>query len=149
MGIGIQGIIDAVASDALKLGVFEWVNTHEPKSAPHGLGAAIWVQDIRPAPSGLDSTTVRLTLNVRVFTSMTAEPQDMIDPQLVAAVDALMAAYTGGFTLGGLVRSIDLLGNTGEPLAAQAGYVKIGDRLLRIITITLPMIINDVWAQVP
>lgn len=149
MGIGIQGIIDAVASDALELGFFEWINTHEPKSAPRGLGAAIWVQDIRPAPSGLDSTTVRLTLNVRVFTSMTAEPQDMIDPQLVAAVDALMAAYSGGFTLGGLVRSIDLLGNTGDPLAAQAGYVSIDNRLLRIITITLPMIINDVWAQVP
>lgn len=143
-----QAFIDAVANDALKLGRFEWVNTHEPKSSPRGLGCAIWVQDLRPTSSGLDSTTVRLTLNVRVFTSMLAEPQDMIDPDLIDAVDALMAAYTGGFTLGGTVRSIDLLGSSGEPLAAQAGYVRIDTKLHRIMTITLPMIINDFWAQV-
>ena len=116
MALDTKPIIDAVVSHALTSGHFERVNAHEPTSAPGtGLSAAVWVDATEPArgTSGLRATTARLTLNVRLYTSMLAEPADAIDPRLMAAHDALMTAYSADFTLGDLVRCVDLLGQSG------------------------------------
>lgn len=144
-------IIEAVASHALASGYFEHVNQYEPKGSPGtGLVCSVWVASIGPqiGASGLNRTSVRFTVNVRVYTSMLAEPQDMIDPNLMEAVDKLLTAYSGDFTLDGLVRNIDLLGMGGPALGAEAGYVEIDKKLFRIMTITVPMILNDQWTQV-
>ena len=151
MTLNVTGILAAVESHALRLGVFDRVGRHEPKNAPgNGLTCAIWVDRIEPARgnSGLAETTARITLNVRVYTSMVAEPQDSIDPSVMEAVDALMGAYSGDFDLGGLVRDVDLLGQTGAPLQAQAGYLTIGSTMYRVMTVTLPVLVNDLWEQV-
>lgn len=150
MAIGIQALIDAAASHASASGHFERVQGHEPKSAPgNGLHCAVWVQDIGPVPlgSGLASTTARVVLMVRLYANMLREPQDGIDPALVGATDALLAAYSGDFDLGGNVRNVDLLGAHGEPLSAKAGYLNQDNRLYRVIDIVLPLIVNDVWDQ--
>lgn len=147
-----QAILDAVITHALTSGYFERINGHEPKSAPgKGLTAAVWADRIGPvAPaSGLAATSARLVLNVRLYSPMLQEPQDAIDPTLVAAADALMAAYAGDFTLDGLVRNVDLLGAQGVPLEGQAGYLRADSTLYRVITITLPVIVNDAWSQSP
>lgn len=149
----IAGIFAAVESHALASGLFGRVNMHEPKSAPTALGitCAIWVQSIAPVPggSGLASTSGRLTMQVRVYTSMFGEPQDAIDPNLLGAVTALISSYSGDFDLGGLIRNVDLLGSTGEPLGARAGYLNQDGKLMRIMDITLPLIVNDLWTQAP
>lgn len=146
MSLTIAPILNAVVSHALASGVFDRVNAHEPKVPPGaGITCAVWVDRIEPARSGLNSTSVRMTLNVRLFTSMLSEPQDSIDPNLTNALDVLMTAYSGDFELGGNVRNIDLL--TG--LVCQAGYVNQNDRMFRVYTIVLPLIVNDVWSQVP
>lgn len=149
-----DAIIDAVVSEAQALGLFDRVNSYEPKAPPgDGLTCAVWVESIDPIQSsGLNSTSIRIALTVRLYTSMLAEPPGMIDPNLTRACSALMEAYTGDFTLDGLVRNVDLLGQHGVPLSAQAGYVQIGredSRLMRIFNITLPLLINDAWTQVP
>lgn len=152
MTINIAGILDAVVSHALTLGLFERVNAYEATSPPgHGLTAAVWVQDVTPVParSGLASTSIRAAFTVRIYTSMLQDPPDAIDPAMVQATDALMGAYSGDFTLGGVVANVDLLGAHGAPLRAQAGYVNMDGALYRIIDITLPMVINDVWEQAP
>lgn len=151
MALDTKAILDAVVSHALASGHFERVNQHEPKSAPgNGLSAAVWVDRVGPARgSGLAMTSALLVLNVRLYTSMLSEPQDAIDPNLMAAHDALMTAYSGAFTLGGLVRSVDLLGAAGTPLSSQAGYLNQDSKLFRVITITLPVIVNDCWEQAP
>jgi len=152
MALDTKPIIDAVVSHALTSGHFERVNAHEPTSAPGtGLSAAVWVDATEPArgTSGLRATTARLTLNVRLYTSMLAEPADAIDPRLMAAHDALMTAYSADFTLGDLVRCVDLLGQSGVPLSSRAGYLQQDSRLLRVITIVLPVLVNDVWEQTP
>lgn len=151
-GLAPQGIIDAVVSHALASGRFERVNGHEPRNPPGvGATAAVWVDLIEPARlnSGLNQTTARLVLNVRIYTSTLSEPQDAIDPAVIGAVSTLMAAYSGDFTLGGLVRNVDLLGQAGNPMAAQAGYLQQDGRLYRVMTISLPLIVNDVWGQAP
>jgi hypothetical protein len=143
-------LIDAAASHALTLGYFERVNQHEPKVAPgKSLTAAVWVDRIRPArrESGLDTTSALVVLNVRLYTSMTREPQDAIDPEMTAAVDALMTAYTGDFTLGGLIRNIDIFGKQGVALEAQAGYLTQDSIVYRVITVAVPMVVNDAWSQ--
>lgn len=151
MTLQISSILTAVASHALSSGQFDRVNKHEPKVAPgKGVTCAVWVDRVEPVKSsGLNSTTARIALMIRTYQSMLSEPRDMIDPAMVAAVDALMGAYSGDFELGGLIRSVDLLGAYGTPLSAQAGYMEQDKRLYRVMTITLPLIVNDVWNQVP
>ena len=150
MSLNTTVVLNEVVSHAMKLGLFERVNGHEPKSAPgNGLSAAVWVDRVGPAGSGLAATSALLTLQVRLYSPMLQEPQDAIDPNLTAAADALMNAYSGDFELGGNVRNVDLLGQTGPGLSAQAGYIEQDHKLYRVMTITLPLIVNDVWEQVP
>ncbi len=144
-------IIDAVVSHAQALGVFDMVNQHEPKSAPgSGITCAVWSQSIGPArrQSGLNATTASLVMNVRLYMNMLTEPQDWIDPAMVSAADLLMNSYSSDFTLDGLVRNVDLLGMAGPAMTGTSGYVKIDGAMMRIITIVLPLIINDAWEQV-
>jgi len=150
MSLDVTTILDGIVSHAMRLGLFERVNSHEPESAPgNGIIAAVWADQMSPAKgqSGLNTTTARVVFNVRLYTSLAQEPADMIDPDMLAAADLLMAAYSGDFTLGESVRNVDLLGALGIPLSAQAGYVQQDDKVLRVMTITLPLVINDLWAQ--
>ncbi|MDH6116911.1 hypothetical protein ABH930_000330 [Kitasatospora sp. GAS204A] len=150
MAINITGILDALQSHALSTGLFDQVSGHEPKNPPgNGLVCAFWSQAIGPvqAASGLAITTGRLEFNARLYSSFVQQPEDAIDPNLIAAVDTLLTAYSGDFELGGNVRNIDLLGQTGTPLSAQAGYLNQGGKTYRVFTIVLPAIVNDLWGQ--
>ena len=149
-----QALFDAVESHALASGWFDQVNTAEPKSAPgNGVSCAIWLQRIGPAPaaSGLAATSTRVELAVRIYTSMIAEPVDMIDPNLTAAALALMEDYTGDFALSNVtavtVLDVDLLGTHGTPLSAEAGYINQDGTVYRVITVTVPIIVADIWTQ--
>lgn len=145
----IPAIYTAFQSHAMAAGLFETVNTHEPKNTPgKGLHAAVWSDWIGPTQtSGLAATTARIIFKVRIYSDMLQEPQDMIDPNILGAVHVLMAAYSADFTLGGLVRNVDLLGQYGEGLSAQAGYVSISGQMHRVMTITAPVIVSDAWPQ--
>jgi hypothetical protein len=150
MALDIRTILGAVESHALASGYFADVNGHEPKAPPtSGITAAVWVEQIGPARggSGLNSTSSRLALFVRLYSSLQQQPADAIDPDLMTALDWLMAAYSGDFELGGLVRQVDLLGTYGDPLSARAGYLSEGGAEYRVMTITLPLIVNDLWNQ--
>jgi hypothetical protein len=152
MALSVASITASVQSHAQRLGLFEQVTLHEPKAKPQaGLTCAIWADQILPAASssGLDATTALVVMSVRLYTPMLQEPYDAIDSAMLAAVDALMAAYSDAFTLEGQLRQVDLLGQFGTPLSAQAGYVNQDGRLFRIMTITLPLVVNDLWVQAP
>lgn len=143
-------LIDNVVSHALTLGVFESANSHEPKSPPgSGLRYAVWADTIMPiaAASGMASTSGKVVLNGRVYGSMLQKPEDDIDPNIITAVVTLIGAYSGDFDFGETVRNVDLLGMYGQSLSAQAGYVTIGTAMYRVMTITLPVVINDMWSQ--
>lgn len=152
MGIQSQDLIDRIASKAMALGLFDRVNQHEPKNKPgRGLTCAVWIDRIEPARgrSSLVNTTARVVFNVRVYTNMLQQPQDAIDPNVMDACDKLMAAYTGDFDLGDEGRFIDLLGMTqGHELFAQSGYINIDNMTYRVMTMTVPVIVSDAWAQV-
>lgn len=150
-GINSKDIFDRLASHAKALGMFDRVNKHEPKTKPgRGLTAAVWVDRIEPARGrhGLTHTDVRVVCNVRIYTNMLQQPQDAIDPNVMEAADKLMAAYSGDFDLGSEDRWIDLLGITqGHPLFGQSGYINIDNVVMRVFTITVPVIVQNAWEQ--
>lgn len=150
MALASRPLINAMVSHAQVTGQFRRVNQFEPKSAPgDGLSAALWVQYVGPARglSSLDRTSLRVVFTLRIFQNMLLDPPDSIDPAVLDATDALMNAYSGDFTLGGLVMEVDLLGAYGNPLEAQAGHVNIDGKMYRAVDINIPLILTDVYVQ--
>jgi len=151
MSLATTDVLNAVVTHALSLGIFSQVNAHEPKNAPgNGLHCAIWADRLGGIrSSGLDSLSARLGLSVRILVSMQGMPDDDIDTAVLDAVDALYAAYCGDFTLGGLIRQVDVLGAQGVPLDTVFGYVTVDGAEYRVATISLPLIVNDLWTEAP
>lgn len=146
-GLNTLPVLNALESHAAGLGVFERVNTHEPKSAPAGLTCAIWAGSVRPARSGLAATSARVEWIARIYQNMLSDPPDAIDRTVLIAVDLLFTAVSADFTLGGTVEAVDLLGKDGEPLRAEGGYIQMDGRMYRVMTLFIPVTINDVWNQ--
>jgi hypothetical protein len=89
-----------------------------------------------------------MDLNVRIYSSLISIPNDAIDPNIVIATSTLFDKFANDFDLGGLARNIDFFGIHGTPMDAQAGYLaQQGGVVNRVMTITLPIIINDVWTE--
>lgn len=149
MAIAINEILDVVVSHAQATGYFVTVNEHESKqSNTNGISASVWIEKVSPIrSSGLASTSVRLELEMRVYSSTYTDPYDDIDSNLLIAVDALFTAYLGDFDLGGTSRHIDIYGAHGHPLEVRVGYINLDGKEFRVFQIRLPIIVNDVWNQ--
>ncbi|WP_327132012.1 hypothetical protein OG311_13560 [Streptomyces sp. NBC_01343] len=151
MSLSVTGIFDAMVSHVAASGRFDRVEEQEPKNAPGtGVSAALWMQSVEPIrSSGLAATSGRVEVSIRIYIPTTADSDDRVDRALLEATDTLLTAYSGDFTLGDLVRSVDLLGAYGVPLSAQGGYLKQDQTLYRVMVLTVPLIVNDIWAQSP
>jgi hypothetical protein len=139
-------LFSGLTSHARELGIFERVNSHEPQNTPGtGLSCSITLASIAadPAASGLDAVSGVITFSVRLWSSMMQKPLDAVDPAVLAAVSALLAAYSGAFTLGGTVRDIDLLA-----LKAQSAYLTSEGKEFRVVEITVPIVVDDLWGMV-
>lgn len=152
-----QALFTAIQSGGQKLGVFDQVVTHEPKSAPQGLPAlAVWLAPVTPlgTASGLGATSGRISLAGRIYIPDTTKPEDVVDAKLLGLISALFGWVTGGFTLidpvtsQPLVMEVDLLGHFGEPLAAVPGYLEQDGKFFRVANLTIPLIVSDLWQQV-
>lgn len=151
MSLDVVAIQAALIDKAATLGRFDQIAGHEPKNKPgNGISLALWLDEVRAwgHGSGLASTSALVTWNARASVPMLREPLDRIDTDLGAAGAAYMEALAGGFTLGGTVRNVDLLGEaSGIPLLGKAGYLNQDGSLFRVFTITIPMIVNDVFVE--
>lgn len=153
MALESRQYVNALVSHMLSTGRFASVNGAEPGAMPSNdsLAGAVWFTRVRPIgeASGLANVSIVMTLNVRLFTSLNTSPFEDIDPGMLAAVDDLFNAYIGDFTLGGLVRCVDVLGMYGTMLETQSGYVETDQVKLRVVDITVPLVIDDVWTEAP
>lgn len=156
VALDIRSILDPIRAHASSLGLYDQVAQHEPKRAPgSGLTFAMWVDRVNPIPSsGLASTSVRVTVLGRIYGPMLAEPQDDIDPRMTDAAAAFIVALAGDLELNGpdgsgvsVARSIDVRGIHGIDLSAQAGYITQDHALYRVYTITVPVLVNDVYDE--
>lgn len=152
MATDLTTIISAVVDDAMTLGVFERVNGHEADSSPGtGVTADVWVMDLVPlaAASGLAEVTALLPLKVRLYAPLSSVNRDVIDPQLLRALQLLFGQYAGGFTLGGLIQNVDVFGHYGIRMSAPFGYVEVNAVEYRCTTVTVPCIVDDLWTEAP
>lgn len=148
--IDSEAIVNAFASHAMKLGEFERHLKHEPKGTPgQGLTVAFWWESLRPIPlaSGLSETSILLELTCRMYKPMLSAPEDAIDPLIMRAVDALFTAVSADFTLGGLIRNVDLLGAHSTGFSARAGYQTINQTMFRVMTIVTPCVVSNAFTQ--
>jgi hypothetical protein len=155
LGDRLEEILNSLVSFTLRLGIFQRVQQHEPKSAPrNNLTAALWLQTMVPAigESSLDATSLRVVWYLRIYQNFLSMPEDMIDPSVMRAMAAVMEALSADFDLDlPAVRAIDLLGMTGPPMGAEAGYVPMGppnaQKIYRCMTLTIPIIVDDAFVQ--
>lgn len=151
--IDTDAIMAAIRSIPMESGLFERFEGHETKGgqAVGGLVGECFFSGFGPVPagSGLSATTARLEITARLRMNALREPLDGIELDMMRATATLIAAYSTDFTLGGLIKNIDLLGSMGDPLRAIPGYITLDKTMYRAVGIPIPMIINDVWEQVP
>jgi hypothetical protein len=149
----VQDVFGQVESICQQIGRFEVVTKHEPKnSPPQGIYLAIWIDRIRPIKrSGLAATSGALCLRIRIYMPFQQQPYDLIDQDITTGVSELMGAFTGYFDFQSAdnIRGIDIFGGegSGELFDAQAGYLEMDRKHYRVMTIRLPIIINDMWTQ--
>ena len=155
----LEQILNAIVSEYQRTGYFDRVNTHEPKKKPaRGLTAAIWPQEIGPvdlasgsaATSALVIFTGRIYKNISTKTTTAFGPytEDAIDGYMLEVTSRLIREFHDDFDFGGLIRHVDLLGQFGQPLGAKAGYLDQDNAKFRIMDLTIPCVVNDVWPQV-
>ena len=154
--LDILGLQAAICSVLMRTGYLKTVDGHEPREelnkAPHG---AVWLGPIRPVGprvSGLASVGTVITWMVRVYLPAGGGdnlPYDDIDQELYRITDALLALFFGEFTLGGRVRNVDIFGMASPGVGADPGYQQIGTAKYRVMTITLPLIVNDMYEEAP
>ncbi len=150
-GLNSSTVLSDLVSLAQTLGVFSTVNSHELRNAPASpLVLELWLDRVTPlaSQSGLAATSALVIWNGRIRISANAEPLDNQDVVVLNAVDALMAAYSGDFSLSGDAACIDLLGLSGASLQARAGFLLQDNKQYRVMDITIPVIVNDAFPQV-
>lgn len=139
----------ALESHALELGLFTTVNRHEPENDPgSGIACAIVIGAITPVrTSGLSVTSFRVEWAARCYVPATTRPLDELDPVAAGAACDLMASFSADFTLGGLVREVDLLGSDGQPMQAMPGWLEQSGKKFRTADVAIPLIVNDAFPQ--
>lgn len=154
MSLHPRPILAALTSHAESSGKFATVNRHDPKVAPRtGARLAMSISFNRAVPlgpqSGLQITSGLVEFMARIYKNVSSEPQDELDPDIMDAMSDYMARLSEDFTLGGLIRNLDLLGSYGKGLSCQAGYIHQDSQTFRMVELTIPCIINDLWEQGP
>ena len=139
-------LFDALKSAMEGLGLFQATETNEPISPPgNRLYCSIVLGPLRAsAPaSGLNITSGEVTFTIRIWSRAQQRPLDKIDAELLWASAAVMGALSGQFTLGGTVRNIKLLDMTAVP-----AWVDFEGEEFRVSEVTVPIVVNDMFAQV-
>jgi hypothetical protein len=88
-----------------------------------------------------------VVINARCYTGFRAQPFDAIDPKIISATMEMLARYGGDFNFGGAagVRNVDVFGISGFKLGAVAGFIDLDRTVFRVMTTTIPVIINDMF----
>lgn len=140
-----EALFASVQSAAQGLGLLQKVDTHEPENAPGvRLYCSITLGQLKAeaAASGLASVSGSITLNVSIWSWSMQRPLNDVDPEVLATMCALINELAGEFTLGGTVRNIDLFS-----LVASPGWIDFEGKQFRVMTLPVPIVINDMFAE--
>jgi len=151
----IAALYDAILDKARALKLFQGGITGAESDNPPGQGAALALilgpLSALPRASGLAETSCRLEFTVRITMPRTKKTPEEVDRALLYASVTLINAFSSDFELtnvpDNLVRNIDLLGAYGQALGMHPGWLTEGEVRYRVADITLPVILNDTFAQ--
>jgi len=146
----INPITDAIVSMIKMTGYFDKVQGFEPDRKPgSGMTAAVWFAGMRciGAASGLDKSTAMVTFMIRLYQNRMMEPKDIIDPRLSAAASNIIRRYHDDFDFDGAVGHVDLLGAYSDGLTSVSGYLDQDKSIFRVIDISVPCVVYNVWTQ--
>lgn len=151
MAFDPKPIMSALVTIAKKSGLFANVNEFEPRGQPaNGLTLALISGPLTPASSsGLNGLSLRWQIDGQIYLPMHIEPPKDIDFKLMNAAGLYLEDLCGQFTLGGLVRCVDVLGSDGERLSATPGYIDHNDKLYRVAQLMIPLVLNQKWTLTP
>jgi hypothetical protein len=147
MSLDTRAILTKLAGIGKASGLFVKVDKFEPRGQP-GNGVTLFLISgpMRAiTSSGLNNASLRWQIDGRLYTPMNYEPASELDAVLTAAASKYLEALCAQFTLGGLVRCIDVFGSDGEPLSATPGYLGQNDKVYRVVTLEIPLLINQQW----
>ena len=147
MSLDTKAILTKLAGIGKQTGLFVKVDKFEPRGQP-GNGVTLFLISgpMRAiTSSGLNNASLRWQIDGRLYTPMNSEPAAELDAVLTGAAAKYLEALCAQFTLGGLVRCIDVFGSDGEPLSATPGYLEQNDKVFRVVTLEIPLLINQQW----
>jgi hypothetical protein len=144
-------IFAALVTHAQELGIFETVYQGEPKSAPtNGLTLALYVGgatdqgfSLVSQRSGLATVSKRIVLTARIHFPMLHEPISDIETTVLSATEQYVDSLLSDFMLGHTVDFLDMFGAYGTGVAGLPGYITIDSKLFRVMSITLPVILES------
>jgi len=147
---GAGAILQALRNHARLTGKFERARLGEYKAAPGTkLSFAVWSQFLGSSPvgSGLSDTAGLVHAFARIYMPITHKPEDDVELLPAEAADLYLERLNADFTLGGLVRNVDLLGETGTPLLWEFGHINIDNQIYRVADLPIRCVVNDAWPQ--
>lgn len=159
MTLDLKTLNQAILTHAGVSGQVDYVfGAPAEKTVGNGVSFELYLSTIQPYAAGSGLASVAVVVVQNVVLAMNDDPghvddiaREDIDPRMAEAADAMCRIYANHFTLGGLIRNVDIFGAAGQgSLGARAGWAYKGGPegpRRRIMAITLPMIINDLWDE--
>ena len=146
-----DAVIGKLASIAKATGLFAGVKRYEPRGQPpNGLNLSLIAGQMGPIrSSGLNNASLRWEIDGMIYLPLKVDPPDNIDVLLTTAAAGYLQALCAQFTLGGMVRCIDVFGSDGEGLQATPGYLEANDKTYRVERLMIPLLINQKWTLTP
>lgn len=148
-------IFSALVTHAQELGIFEIVYQGEPKSAPtNGLTIALYVGgagdqgfSVVAQRSGLASVSKRIVITARIHFPMLHEPTSEIESTILGATEQYIDSLVGDYMLGDTVDFLDIFGAYGAAVSGLPGYITIDNKIFRVMSITLPVVLESEVAE--
>lgn len=146
-----EAILKKLQSIAEASGLFGGVKRYEPRGQPaNGLQLSLIAGPMTAIQSsGLNNASLRWQIDGMIYLPMHLDPPENIDVMLTQAGAGYMKELAGQFTLGGLVRCIDLFGSDGERMTATPGYLDRDGKIYRVERLMIPLLINQKWTLTP
>jgi hypothetical protein len=151
MSLNPGPIMSKLVSIGLESGRFGQVNGFEPNGQPpNGVTMSLISGPLTPIQSGgMTGVCLRWQIDGQVYLPLNYKPTKDIDPKITGAAAGYLEDLCGQFTLGGLVRCVDVFGSDGEALSATPGYLAHGDKTYRVMQLMIPLLINERWTLTP
>lgn len=145
-----ESLINALVTHGRATGKCEAVRVGEFKSPPpKGLSLAFWFAKLGSAitGSGLAVTAARVRVTARLYFPALTKPDGVCEVRVAAGASALLGRLNGDLTLGGLLKSVDILGEGGDVADWTFGYLTLDSTMYRVADLEIDAMINDQWVQ--